>query len=102
MNTQKISKHFNTSGPVLQDKHYYIDPFSRIDWFEIRDLIDREKYFVLHAPRQSGKTTMLNAIVDRLNREGKYMAMVFNVEAGEPMQSDFVMGNPSHIFKFAS
>ncbi len=72
-----MTRHFNTAGPNDPKDHYYVDSFGRIDWPELHRLIDGKKYFVMHAPRQSGKTTLLRAIVDRLNSgegEGKYQA----------------------------
>ncbi|MDR1313061.1 MAG: hypothetical protein LBQ12_05040, partial [Deltaproteobacteria bacterium] len=38
------------------------------------DKIEKELYFCLHAPRQSGKTTCLQALVRQINSEGKYYA----------------------------
>jgi ABC-type multidrug transport system ATPase subunit len=33
-------------------------------------MIDSENYFILHAPRQSGKTTFIRALTDKVNKEG--------------------------------
>ena len=65
-------KFFNTAGPVNQPDHYKIDPLSRWDMEDIFALIDQKKYFILHAPRQTGKTSCMLALRDYLNREGKY------------------------------
>ena len=48
---------FNTEGPIDPEDHYFIA--KRLDWGEILELIERKKYFVLHAPRQSGKTSAI-------------------------------------------
>ena len=45
---------FDTAGPVKPDKHYW--PLERIDLDEVLALVRDEHYFVLHAPRQTGKT----------------------------------------------
>ena len=50
-------RRFNTEGPVRLDKHYAIPPLDRTDVNELLDLIQGERYFVLHAPRQTGKTS---------------------------------------------
>jgi hypothetical protein len=42
---------------------------------DIRSLIDSREYFTLHAPRQSGKTTVIKAYVNSLNKEGSYYAL---------------------------
>ena len=46
-------------------------------------LIRDEKYFVLHAPRQTGKTSALLALRDLLNGEGHYRCAYINVEVGQ-------------------
>ncbi|MCP4687853.1 MAG: ATP-binding protein, partial [Desulfobacterales bacterium] len=53
---------FNTEGPVNNRKHYCLPPLERLDLEEVLRLIDKEKYFVLHAPRQTGKTSCLLAL----------------------------------------
>lgn len=87
-----MSKHFNTTGPVFPDKHYCIDPMQRIDWEELEHLIDTEKYFVLHAPRQTGKTSTLLAMADVLNNSGQYNALYVNIEAAQAMRNDVDKG----------
>ena len=58
---------FNTTGPVFPAKHFSIPPLERLDLDEILRLIRGERYFVLHAPRQTGKTSALLALRDLLN-----------------------------------
>ena len=88
-----MSRYFNTGGPIIPEDNYFIDPLSRVDWHEIQALIDRKRYFVLHAPRQSGKTTLLNAIVKRLNADGKFDALYVNVERAQAARNDFEKGD---------
>lgn len=47
---------FNTAGPIKPARHYSIPPLERLDLNEVLALIRDEKYFVLHAPRQTSKT----------------------------------------------
>ena len=47
---------FNTAGPVKPEDHYCIPPLERFDLEEVLALVRMKKYFVLHAPRQTGKT----------------------------------------------
>ena len=61
---------FNTEGPVVARKHYCIPPLERIDHAEVLELIRRKRYFVLHAPRQTGKTSALLALRDLLEAGG--------------------------------
>jgi type II secretory pathway predicted ATPase ExeA len=83
-----MGKHFNTAGPGEADLHYLIDPRSRVDLAEIESLIEQRRYFVLHAPRQTGKTTCLLALRDHFNAGGRYAALYVNVEAAQAMRSD--------------
>ncbi len=87
-----MPRHFNTAGPNDPKDHYNVDSFERIDWPEILNLIDGKKFFVMHAPRQSGKTTLLRAIVERLNGDGKYQALYVNVENAQMARSDVGRG----------
>ena len=57
---------FNTEGPVRPDKHYCVPPLAQLDLDRTLTLIRREKYFVLHAPRQTGKAFTLLALRDLL------------------------------------
>ena len=81
-------RYFNTSGPVVAPDHYHIPPLDRVDLPELLQLIDRKRYFVLHAPRQTGKTSALLALQDLLNAQGAYRCVYVNVEAGQAMRED--------------
>ncbi len=48
---------------------------------DARDLIAQKGYFVLHAPRQTGKTTTLRALAKTLTAEGRYAALHVTCEA---------------------
>ena len=81
-------RYFNTSGPVVAAEHYHIPPLTRVNLPEIRQLIDRKRYFVLHAPRQTGKTSALLALRDLLNAGGRHRCVYVNVEAGQATHED--------------
>jgi len=66
---------FNTAGPTNCQKHYCVPPLTRFNLDDMLGLIDRERYFVLHAPRQVGKTTYLLALMDCINQAGQYRAL---------------------------
>lgn len=74
---------FNTAGPTNCQKHYCVPPLTRFNLDDILGMIDRERYFVLHAPRQVGKTTYLLALMDYLNEAGRYKALYVNVEPAQ-------------------
>ena len=79
---------FNTTGPVVAADHYCIPPLERLDLNEVRRFIRDKRYFVLHAPRQTGKTSALLALRDLLNAEGDYRCVYVNVEGGQALRED--------------
>ena len=85
---------FNTEGPIRPDKHYAIEPLSRVDVDDVLELIRQERYFVLHAPRQTGKTSALIALRDLLNsgEVGDYRCVNVNVEAAQVARDDVGRG----------
>ena len=74
-----MSRFFNITGLCNPQDHYLVDPLRGL-YPGILQLIRQKNYFLLHAPRQTGKTTLLHALAHRLNREGQYTACVFSVE----------------------
>ena len=62
----------------------------RVDLDDVCQLVHNKRYFVLHAPRQTGKTSILLALRDLLNSGeiGDYRCVYFNVEAGQAARED--------------
>ena len=83
-------RYFNTTGPVVAAAHYCIPPLERVSLRELRPLVREGRYFVLHAPRQTGKTSALLALRDLLNSgvEGAYRCVYVNVEVGQVGRED--------------
>ena len=81
---------FNTAGPVRAHRHYQIAPLSRIDLEDVLGLIRDEKYFVLHAPRQTGKTSALLALRDLLNggQAGDFRCLYATVENAQAVREN--------------
>ena len=73
-----MEKYFNTAGPCIPAKHYMLPALDRLP--EVRRLVGMERYFVIHAPRQTGKTTALNALVDEINGNGEMVALYCTLE----------------------
>jgi type II secretory pathway predicted ATPase ExeA len=63
-----------------------LDPLNRLG--DVRGLIDDGQYFVVHAPRQTGKTTTLEALAKQLTAEGKYTGLKFSCEEGQAFSDD--------------
>ena len=81
---------FNTAGPVRPDWHYCIPPLDRLNLREVLALVQKARYFVLHAPRQTGKTSALLALRDLLNggTVGDYRCAYVNVEPAQTARED--------------
>ena len=76
---------FNTEGPVVAADHYCIPPLERVNLAEVLELVRDKRYFVLHAPRQTGKTSALLALRDLLNgsEAGDFRCVYVNVEPAQ-------------------
>ena len=85
---------FNTEGPVHPADHYAIPPLARGNADEFLSLIQAKRYFVLHAPRQTGKTSALIALRDVLNSGelGEFRCVDVNVEVGQVSGDDVADG----------
>ena len=81
---------FNTAGPCDRRYHYMLPAAERLP--DAPKLIERGMYFVVHAPRQTGKTTTLKALARRLTDEGRYTALHFSCEPGKIAGDDHVAG----------
>lgn len=62
-----MARFFNTAGPCNPEDHYMLRPGDRLPG--VRDLVDAKLYFVVHAPRQSGKTTVFLELARELTAE---------------------------------
>ncbi|MGD9974271.1 MAG: hypothetical protein AB7S77_14520 [Desulfatirhabdiaceae bacterium] len=90
-------KFFTTEGPVNCSDHYCLPPLERFDLDDILRLIAQKKYFVLHAPRQTGKTSSLLALMTYLNQEGNYRALYANIEGAQAARENVELGIPAVI-----
>ena len=55
---------------------------------KVGSLIDEGSYFVVHAPRQCGKTTSFRALAERLTREGHWTALLATCETAQAAGED--------------
>jgi type II secretory pathway predicted ATPase ExeA len=81
-----MSRWFNTAGPCKADKHYMLPATSRLPDLEM--LLEQESYFVVHAPRQTGKTTAMLALAKQLTETGRYTAVMVSAEVGSAFNND--------------
>ncbi len=85
-----MARYFNSAGPCSPEKHYWLPPERRLP--ELQRLLERQSYFVVHAPRQSGKTTLFRTLATRLRTEGGFAAVHASCEAGQAAGSDLDRG----------
>lgn len=79
-------RRFNTTGPNDPRDNYTLPALRRLG--NIRNLVDDKLYFVIHAPRQVGKTTAILTLAKELTDGGEYAALVVSAEAGAPHGQD--------------
>ena len=86
-------KFFNTAGPCDPEIHYMLPPIARLP--QLKTLINQRSYFVIHAPRKTGKTTAMLALAKELTASGQYAAVLVSVESG------VLLGNDIHTVERA-
>ncbi len=81
---------FNTAGPIRTDEHYHVPLLQRVDLQQVLTMIRQSRYFVMHAPRQTGKTSTLLALRDLLNAGdvGDFRCVYVNVESAQAANED--------------
>ena len=77
---------FNTAGPCKADLHYMLPPMNRLPG--VKRIIEQHGYFVIHAPRQVGKTTAMISLGQELTASGRYAAVMLSVEVGAAFPHD--------------
>ena len=87
---------------VAQD-HYCIPPLERVNLDYVLNLIRDQEYFMLYAPRQTGKTSTLKALQDLLNSGtvGSYRCVYVNLEGGATAKHDVGRAMPSILDQIA-
>ncbi len=73
-------KYFNTTGPCFPEMHYMLPPEERLKGAQLNRYIRDQLYWVLHAPRQTGKTTFLQSWMREINASENAVACYVSVE----------------------
>ncbi|MDR1919334.1 MAG: hypothetical protein LBQ65_06775, partial [Tannerellaceae bacterium] len=79
MSKRKI-RFFNTTGPCRPDMHYMLPPEERLVGAQLHRYISDQLYWVLHAPRQTGKTTFLQSWMREINAGTEALACYVSIE----------------------
>lgn len=75
-----MPRFFNTTGSCDPDRHYMLPPEARLVRASLDRYIQDQLYWVLHAPRQSGKTTFLMSWMKKINQSKEAVACYVSVE----------------------
>jgi hypothetical protein len=76
----QMARYFNTTGPCMPHLHYMLPPADRLIGASLDRYIDDQLYWVLHAPRQTGKTTFLQSWMREINSGTRAIACYVSVE----------------------
>jgi len=71
---------FNTTGPCNPDDHYMLPPKDRLRGAKLHRYVRDKLYWMLHAPRQTGKTTFLFSWMRELNAADEAVACYVSIE----------------------
>ena len=94
MNSPHLPRYFNVSGPCVPGEHYMLPAAERLP--EARRLAEAKQYFVIHAARQSGKTTLIQTLADDINADGRFHALYCSLEALQGVE-DMAVGMESAV-----
>ncbi|MDR0549236.1 MAG: AAA-like domain-containing protein [Deltaproteobacteria bacterium] len=101
----KSAKQFNITGPCVPEKHYMLPVLPRLPG--VNEMIDNENYFILHAPRQSGKTTFIKALTEKINKDSQryalYCSLAILREATDKIEAiDLIVSRINWSIKYSS
>jgi hypothetical protein len=89
-----MEKYFNIAGPCFPNRHYMLPALDRMP--EVRRLVEQEMYFVIHAPRQTGKTTAVKALASEINAKGEMVALYCTLETLQGMTDPVAANSAIH------
>ncbi len=81
-----MRRFFNTAGTCDPRRHYILPAVDRLP--EIPRIVEEEGYAVLHAPRQTGKTTTIRALAREITAEGRFAATYVDCQAASGAGED--------------
>lgn len=90
MTYQKPKRLFESTGTVNPEASYYVPLDNVVNTYkqDIKDMVDRSRYFSIFAPRQSGKTTFLKRFCDELHKDRTYIAVFLSFEKYDKLSTE--------------
>ena len=95
-----MKKYFNVEGSCNPEGHYMVNLENRLR--DIKDLVDRGKYFSINRARQYGKTTILNALAQYLVQYYSVISLDFQLLSYSDFENEraFVSAFSREILQF--
>ena len=95
-----MKKYFNVEGSCNPEEHYMVNLENRLR--DIKDLVDRGKYFSINKARQYGKTTILNALAQYLVQYYSVISLDFQLLSYSDFENEraFVSAFAREILQF--
>ena len=78
-----MEKFFNITGPCDPGRHYMLPPKERLINAQLDKYISGQLYWVLHAPRRTGKTTFLVTYMKEINESDEGIACYVSLERAQ-------------------
>ncbi|MBC8233554.1 AAA-like domain-containing protein, partial [bacterium] len=69
----KPKRNFCAGGPIPKEGYYVLRDRPEIS--EIIDKVEKGRYFVIYAPRQVGKTSLIQEVVQKLSDDSEYLPL---------------------------
>ncbi len=90
-------REFNTSGPNIPAQHYTIERTPQIA--EGLRMVEKERYFTIWAPRQTGKSTYFRQLSTKLEARGYAVAQINFENFKSASQETFLYDLTKHLKK---
>jgi len=72
-NLKKTKREFCAGGPIPKEGYYALR--GKLEVGKILDKIEKGRYFVIYAARQTGKTSLIQEVIEKLKDDDRYLAL---------------------------
>lgn len=80
------TKTFQTAGPIIPSENYFVE--RNEETIDLLSRIERGKYIVIFAPRQTGKTSFFRQALDKLAKDNSYLPIALDFEVYSDVPSE--------------
>ena len=72
-NLKKTKREFCVGGPIPKEGYYALK--ERLEVGKILDKIEKGRYFVIYSARQTGKTSLIQEVIEKLKYDDSYLSL---------------------------